>query len=249
MARGGRLPRAAARPPRFLRTGHRCAIGLSEAHLRLRGRDARHTLEGDAELVLESLCSIGHRGTSDRKGDISRPWPEGDPNVDAALASAMGCSPLPRSLTPPRPPLSDQRRRCCARLRRCPDCPRAAVSPPRAGRRLVAACSPIQQSRSMVRDRPTLPDFRGSSSGWTAAQRPSYGPVGAERIQRIVVWGRCQIWALRAAELGQSCPGRRSRAGQAADPQAATATTTDPSNPMPISLRRAVALRWGWRFR
>ena len=36
---------------------------------------------------------------------------EGDPDVDAALASAVGCSPPPRSLTPPRPPLSDQRGR------------------------------------------------------------------------------------------------------------------------------------------
>ena len=36
---------------------------------------------------------------------------EGDPDVDAALASAVGCSPPPRSLTPPRPPLSDQRSR------------------------------------------------------------------------------------------------------------------------------------------
>src|ERR1019366_5028174 len=59
-----------------------------------------------------------------------------------------------------------------------------------------------------------LVPVRGSSSGWTAAQRSSYGPVGAERIQRTVLWARCQIWALRAAELGQSDPGRRSRAGQ-----------------------------------
>src|ERR1019366_1910063 len=59
-----------------------------------------------------------------------------------------------------------------------------------------------------------LVPVRGSSSGWTAAQRSSYGPVGAERIQRTVLWARCQIWALRAAELGQLGPGRRSRAGQ-----------------------------------
>ena len=109
MARGGRLPRAAGRPPRFLRTGHRCAIGVSEAHLRLRGRDARHTLEGDAEGVLESL--LFHRASRDLRpqGRHFASLAEGDPNVDAALASAMGCSPLPRSLTPPRPPLSDQR--------------------------------------------------------------------------------------------------------------------------------------------
>ena len=51
---------------------------------------------------------------------------EGDPDVDAALASAVGCPPPPRSLTPPRPPLSDQTGRA-ARLRRCPDCPKSAV--------------------------------------------------------------------------------------------------------------------------
>jgi hypothetical protein len=36
---------------------------------------------------------------------------ERDPDADAALASAVGCPPPPRSLTPPRRPLSDQRGR------------------------------------------------------------------------------------------------------------------------------------------
>ena len=91
--------------------------------------------------------------------------------------------------------------------------------------------------------------LRGSSSGWTAAQRPRYGPVGAEGIQRIVLWARCQIWALRAAGLGQSDPGRRGRAGE--DRRSASRDRHDdgPLVPMPISLRRAVPLRWGWRSR
>ena len=36
---------------------------------------------------------------------------KGDLDADAALASAVGCPPPPRSLTPPRRPLSDQRGR------------------------------------------------------------------------------------------------------------------------------------------
>ena len=53
-----------------------------------------------AEGVLQSLCL--------------RVLDEGDTDVDAPLASAVGWSPPPRSLTPPRPPLSDQRG-CAAR--------------------------------------------------------------------------------------------------------------------------------------
>ena len=49
MARRGRLPRAAGRPPRSLRTGHQRAISLSKAHLQAPRRDARHTLEREAE--------------------------------------------------------------------------------------------------------------------------------------------------------------------------------------------------------
>ena len=52
--------------------------------------------------------SIGHRGRAGAKGDI-RVLADGDLDLDAALASAVGCSPPPRSLTPPRLLLSDQR--------------------------------------------------------------------------------------------------------------------------------------------
>jgi hypothetical protein len=83
MARGGWLPRAGGRPPRFLRTGHRCAIGLSEAHLRAARRDARHTLEGDAEVP------SGIAGVRTQEATF-RVLADGDPNVDAALASRGG---------------------------------------------------------------------------------------------------------------------------------------------------------------
>ena len=69
MARGVRLPRAAGRPPRFLRTGHRRATSLSEAHLHPARRNAGHTLGREAEGVLPMLLSIGHRGACERKGD------------------------------------------------------------------------------------------------------------------------------------------------------------------------------------
>ena len=126
MARGVRLPRTAGRPPRFLRTGHRRATSLSEAHLQAAQRDAGHTLGREAEGILQSL--LFHRASrgllAQRRHSLV--LAEGDPNGDAALASAVSCPPPPRSLTPPRPPLSDQRARA-ARLRRCPDCPRAVA--------------------------------------------------------------------------------------------------------------------------
>ena len=140
MARGGRLPRTAGRPPRFLRTGHRRATSLSEAHLQAARRDAGHTLGREAEGVLQSL--LFHRASRGLRAQRAtfRVLAEGDPDVDAALASAVGCSPPPRSLTPPRPPLSDQRVRAARlpRLRRCPDCPIPAVRPPSA--RLLLWC-------------------------------------------------------------------------------------------------------------
>jgi hypothetical protein len=55
--------------------GHRRAISLSEAHLQAARRDARHTLGREAEGVLRSLCSIGHRGACERKGRHSASWP------------------------------------------------------------------------------------------------------------------------------------------------------------------------------
>ena len=119
MARGVRLPRTAGRPPRFLRTGHRRATSLSEAHLQAAQRDAGHTLGREAEGVLQSL--LFHRASRGLRAQRAtfRVLAEGDPDVDAALASAVSCSPPPRSLTPPRPPLSDQRGRA-ARLRALP---------------------------------------------------------------------------------------------------------------------------------
>ena len=117
MARGGRLPRTAGRPPRFLRTGHRRATSLSEAHLQAAQRDAGHTLGREAEGVLQSL--LFHRASRGLRAQRAtfRVLAEGDPDVDAALASAVGCSPPPRSLTPPRPPLSDPEGPCCAAAR------------------------------------------------------------------------------------------------------------------------------------
>ena len=115
MARGVRLPRTAGRPPRFLRTGHRRAISLNEAHLQAARRDARHTLEREAEGILQSL--LFHRASRGLRAQRAtfRVLAEGDPDIDAALASAVGCPPPPRSLTPPRPPLSDQRARAARR--------------------------------------------------------------------------------------------------------------------------------------
>src|SRR2546423_14985162 len=103
MARGGRLPRGAGRPPRFLRMGHRRAISLSEAHLQAARRDATHTLGREAEGVLQSL--LFHRASRGLRAQRAtlRVLAERDPDIDAALASAVGCSPPPRSLTPPRP--------------------------------------------------------------------------------------------------------------------------------------------------
>ena len=116
MAGGGRLPRAAGRPPRFLRTGHqRRAIRLSDAHLHAAWRDAGHTLGREAEGVLQSL--LFHRASRGLRAQRAtfRVLAEGEPDVDAALASAVGCPPPPRSVTPLRPPLSDQRGRAARR--------------------------------------------------------------------------------------------------------------------------------------
>jgi hypothetical protein len=136
MARGVRLPRTTGRPPRFLRTGHRRAASLSEAHLQAAQRDARHTLRREAQGSIAFVPS-GIAGPASAKPTL-RVLAEGDPDVDAALASAVSCSPPPRSLTPPRPPLPDQRRRA-ARLPRCPDCPIPAVRTSPRTRASVAA--------------------------------------------------------------------------------------------------------------
>src|SRR5436305_411922 len=129
MARGGRLPRTAGRPPRFLRTGHQRATSLSEAHFQEAAqRDAGHTLGREAEGVVQSLLFHREsRGLGAQRATF-RVLAEGDPDVDAALASAVGCSPPPRSLTPPRATALTPEGPCCARLRRCPDCPEEVVS-------------------------------------------------------------------------------------------------------------------------
>jgi hypothetical protein len=116
MARGGWLPRAAGRAPRFLRTGSsaRYQPERDTSSGRAEGRQT-HTLGHEAEAVLQSL--LFHRASQGLRAQRAtfRILAERDPDVDAALASAMGCSPLPRSLTPPRPPLSDQRGRAALR--------------------------------------------------------------------------------------------------------------------------------------
>jgi hypothetical protein len=66
---------------------------------------------------------------------------QGDLDADAPLASAVGCPPPPRSLTPPRRPLSNNRGRAPRGWPRWRDCPTAALSQLQSERRLVAACS------------------------------------------------------------------------------------------------------------
>ena len=87
---------------------------------------AFRTLEREAEGVLQSLCSIGHRGPCERKGTF-RVLAESDPDVDAALASAGGllaaaevADAAPATALSPEGP-------CCAKVRRCPDCPTAQL--------------------------------------------------------------------------------------------------------------------------
>src|SRR5689334_25046321 len=93
VARGGRLPRGAGRPPRFLSTGHRRAISLSEAHLQAARRDARHTLGREAEVSLNRLLFHRASRACERKGRHFASRPRATLTVDAALASAVGFSP------------------------------------------------------------------------------------------------------------------------------------------------------------
>ena len=113
MARGVRLPRTAGRPPRFLTTGHRRAISLNEAHLEAARRDAGHTLGREAEGILQSLCPSGIAGPSSAKATF-RVLADGDAERRRDVRF-RGRLPPPRSLTPPRPPLSDQRARVARR--------------------------------------------------------------------------------------------------------------------------------------
>jgi hypothetical protein len=194
MARGVRLPRTAGRPPRFLRTGHRRATSLSEAHLQAAQRDAGHTLGREAEGVLQSL--LFHRASRGLRAQRAtfRLLAEGDPDVDPALASAVGCSPPPRSLTPPRPPLSDQRGRT-ARLPRCPDCPEGVAPPPPA--RLLLSC--LQHPSGLASTR-RVGLSRGALAGVVLAYRAIQGR-GCDRreARREVKGGR---W--RRSDAGNS---------------------------------------------
>ena len=205
MARGGRLPRTAGRPPRFLRTGHRRATSLSEAHLQAARRDAGHTLGREAEGVLQSLLfHRASRGLRAQKATF-RVLAEGDPDVDAALASAVGCSPPPRSLTPPRPPLSDQRGRA-ARLRRCPDCPKCS-SPGGAGE----AAALVLATREFVANgggRPSDPRrWSAASPRWTGGLWPCWSawaggvPTRNSRRQTSEFSGGCGRLASPARRL------------------------------------------------
>ena len=211
MARGVRLPRAAGRPPRFLRTGHRRATSLSEAHLQAARRDAGHTLGREAEGVLHSL--LFHRGSRGLRAQRAtfRVLAEGDADVDAALASAVACSPPPRSLTPPRPPLSDQRARA-ARLRRCPDCPQAATWSGFAGLAVMAALRRKRKLHGLVRTVPTVLSLRESRSVGVAAEvlqqlllRATSGSIGA-----LGHTGRLWILSLGPSTWTPLCPRSRS---------------------------------------
>jgi hypothetical protein len=78
MARRGRLPRAAGRPPRFLRTDHRRAISLSEAHLQA----ARGT--PDTRSRVTPRVALNRRFPSasracGRKGRHFASWPRATP--------------------------------------------------------------------------------------------------------------------------------------------------------------------------
>jgi hypothetical protein len=127
MARGGRLPRAAGRPPRFLSTGHQRAISLSDAHLQAAREtpDTRSSVRPRASF--NRSCSTGHRAC-ERKGGIPRPG-RGRPQRRRgarvrgglfAAAEVADAGPGHRSQT---------RRPSCAMLRRYPDCPVAAAKP------------------------------------------------------------------------------------------------------------------------
>ena len=75
------------------------------------------------------FCSIGHRGACERKGRHSASWPRvtrrrrGARFRGGLLAAAEVADAAPATALRPWGP-------CCARLRRCPDCPIPAVRPP-----------------------------------------------------------------------------------------------------------------------
>jgi hypothetical protein len=209
------------------------------------------------EVAPVGAAVVTHEATS-----VLAPETLGKPQDQIVGRSRVPRPALSRLGTPIRPGFRPSCRRCALHLG--VEHASCSISGSRSARSAVATAAwtwltlahrePASASRSPRRpswttsDTGAAPGARscGSSSGRTAAQRPSYATVGAERIQRTVLWARCRIWALRAAELGQSVPVGVGVQARTADPQAAT---TDPSNPMPISLHRAVPLSWGWRSR
>jgi len=129
---------------------------------------------------------------------------EGDPDVDAALASAVGCSPPPRSLTPAAATALRPEGPSCARLRRRPDCPTAVALS--GGRRIhVVARSDIEQQRgrrpAATRDRIASPR-PGSSFAGSNPKRRAHSVA-------VVVAGR------GTAALVGSAPGRILGSGRA----------------------------------
>jgi hypothetical protein len=194
MARGGRLPRTAGRPPRFLRTGHQRAISLSEAGLQAARRDTGHTLGREAEGVLQSLLfHRASRGLGAQRATF-RVLAEGDADVDAALASAVGCSPPLSSRCPPPTALRPERP-CCARVRRCRD-PHAGRGIARAEwtRASVASSAPGTSRRCAVTGAWATYEKSGLCTGgagprsseavrWPAGGWSSDGPACADEVE------------------------------------------------------------------
>ena len=133
------------------------------------------------------FCSIGHRGACERKGRHSASWPRATPTSGRGARFSGGLPPPPRSLTPPRPPLSDQRGRA-VRLPRCPDCPKAVALSTRRplwkdgsfGHRAAVRWRPVRHGRPGSRARSRLlprrfePEAAGASSSpfelfWSSA--------------------------------------------------------------------------------
>ena len=140
MARGGRLPPGRGRPPRFLSTRHRRAIGLSEAHLQAARKDCRPALGSEA-LGGVRQTPLFHRASRGLRAHRAtfRVLAEGDPKVDAALAFRGGvlaaaevADAVPATALTPEEPSR-------AKARRSPDCPESSGGYEHGGARIVAA--------------------------------------------------------------------------------------------------------------
>ena len=121
MARGGRLPRAAGRPPRFLRTGHRRAISLSEAQSPGCAQGRQTHARGGRGCPWIAF-SVGHRMRAGAKGRFAS-WP-GRPRCRGGVHFRDGLLAAAEVANAVRPPLSNQRGRTGMGLRAagCPDC-------------------------------------------------------------------------------------------------------------------------------